>query len=239
MTPVGMVTERERREQICKKLGLGNIVQAHQFIAGSAGKGADPLLRKGVRATALIDLGYSAEALRKLGYTSVALEQLGYEAPDAKIKSDPNLLKKSPAPTVRRGDGGAVIDQLRLLIDTGTRAEGLMARGYNPVICRKAGLSAAELTQLGFDLHALRSAYPLAELKRAGYTALDLRRFYSGADMRMAGFSAAELRMGGFTPRQLLSFGYQDNAIVAAGYSTLELTEAGLSKRTVDRRGFQ
>lgn len=239
MTTAGMITEREKREQICKKLGLGNIVQAHRFIAASAVKGADPLMRKGVRATALIDLGYAADALRKLGYTSVALEQLGFDAPDAKVKSDPNILRKPLTPVIRKGEGTAVVDQLRTLIDSGMRAEGLLSRGYNAVICRKAGISAAELTQLGFDLHNLRAAYPLSELRRAGYNAMDLRRFYSGADMLMAGFSAAELRSAGFTPRQLLSFGYQENAVVTAGYSTVELTGAGLSKRTVDRRGFQ
>lgn len=239
MRTASLVDEREKRERLCKKLGLGNVVQAYQFISSAAGRGPDLLLRKNLRAPTLIELGYSEEALRKLGFTSIALEKLGFGAPDARIKSDPDLLGKVPKPTIPKGEGGAVIEQLRALIDSGMRAEGLLGRGYNAVICKKAGLSAAELTQLGFDLHTLRAAFQLPELKRAGYSAMDLRRYYSGAELMQGGFSPSEMRNAGFSARQLLSFGFRDNAVTTAGYSIAELTEAGLSKRTVDRRGFQ
>jgi intracellular multiplication protein IcmE len=238
MTAVHLLSEREKRDRFCKKLGLGNVVQAHQFIASAAGRGPDLLLRKQLRAPALIELGYSAEALRKLGFTSIALEKLGFEAPDARVKSDPNILKKAPTPVVRAEEGGAVIEQLRTLIESGMRAEGLLGRGYNALICKKAGLTAEELTQLGFDLHTLRAAFRLPELKRAGYNAMDLRRYYSGAELQQAGFGPSEMRNAGFTPKQLLTFGYSENAVATAGFSIVELTDAGLSNRTVDRRGF-
>lgn len=242
MAPADIREEREKREQLCRKLALGNIVQAHQFIASNASKGADALLQKKLRATSLVDLGYTAEALRKLGYAETALEKLGFTAPDAKVKSDPQIAKPArpaaPASAPAGGTAVAATDQLRALIDSGQRAEGLLSRGYNAVICRKAGISASELTQLGFDLHQLRTAYPMPELKRAGYSAMDLRRYYSGHELKQAGYSASDMRSAGFTPKQLLGFGYNENAITAGGFSVSELTDAGLSKRTVDRRKF-
>lgn len=232
--------ERAKRDQLCKKLGLGNINQVYQLVVEGAVQGPDVLARKGLNASSLNRLGYSAAALKKLGYSEQQLEKLGYGKPKpaATAKSAP-AGKGGQSRSRGTSEGVANIEELKQLIDSGARAEKLNSMGYNVQICKKAGYGAAHLNSIGFDLHQLRGAFPLPELRRAGFNVNDLRRYYHGSEFKQTGFSATEMRMAGFTAKQLLSFGYPDNAVTTAGYSIVELDEAGLSKRVVDKRGFQ
>lgn len=229
--------ERARREQLCKKLGLGNINQVYQLVVEGTAQSADFLTRKGLNATSLGRLGYSAAALKRLGYSGQQLETLGFGKPRP-AKEESGVGGEGARP---RGKSEAVAStgELKQLIDSGARAEKLNSLGYNVVICKKAGYSASHLNSIGFDLHQLRGAFPLPELRRAGFNVNDLRRYHHGSEFKQSGFSATEMRMAGFTAKQLLSFGYPDNAVTTAGYSIVELDEAGLSKRVVDKRGFQ
>ena len=85
---------------------------------------------------------------------------------------------------------------------------------------------------LGFSLADLAAACSCSKLRMAGFRADELRKFFSGPELRNSGFNAREMRIAGFTVRDLLNYGYNENNIVTAGYSVNELVREGLSKRT-------
>lgn len=234
--------ERLRRENLCKQLGLGNTLRAHEMVVAAARGPVENLTLKSLNAQMLGRLGYSERALRRLGYSDLKLQALGFEIDEDALPRHRTLNRPYGETHLRGVTAREVVadaETLRGLIASGARAEQLNSRGYNVVICKKAGLGASELYAIGFDLQQLRSVFQLPELRRAGFNVMDLKRFYNGGEFRQSGFSASEMRNAGFTARQLLSFGYPGNAVTTAGYSITELNDAGLSKRTIDRRGFQ
>lgn len=235
--------ERVRREKLCKELGLGNPVRAHELIAGGARGPVEPLTLKGLTPMVLKRLGYTEIALRRLGFSSIKLQALGFTIDEDDLPKSSRGLNRPygelhlRGATARQVDGSA--ETLRGLIATGARAQQLVGRGYNPEICKRAGFSASALYALDFSVDQLRGAYSLEELRRAGFGATELREYFKGKELRQNGFSAREMRVAGFRARDLMGFGYPEAEVAAAGYPAEELSGAGVSRRTVDLREFQ
>src|SRR3989304_1219666 len=75
--------------------------------------------------------------------------------------------------------------------------------------------------------------YSLDELKRH-YLVRDLEKFFSDAKLSKV-FSVDDMRLAGRTVRQLRRY-YTDNQIISARFSHLELIAEGLPVRTSERR---
>jgi intracellular multiplication protein IcmE len=223
----------DEREDLCKALGLGGKLDAHNLIASGARKGVGPLLQKGLNAEKLEKLGYGLAGMKSLGYGDDALAKLGFGKP-APL---PPLRKPKPeedsGPDL--GPGAKIPD----LIAAGHRAPKLKSMGITVHHCRKAGCTPTQLLNIGFRIDELAAAYTCAQLRRAGIRVGELQKFFSGQELRGAGFSATEMRMAGYGIKDLRRFGFSDNHIIGAGYSINELQREGLSRRTVDARKFK
>lgn len=227
--------ERVRREKLCKQLGLGNPIRAHEMIAAGAHGPIEPLTLKGLTPAILQRLGYTETSLRRLGYSSIKLQAIGFTIDEDDLPKSERGLNRPfgelhlRGATARRVDGSA--ETLRGLIASGVRARQLISRGYNSEICKRAGFSASALYALDFDVGQLRGAFSLEELKRAGFGATELKEYFKGKELRQSGFSASDMRAAGFRARDLMGFGYPEQEVAAAGYAAEELSSAGVSKR--------
>ena len=220
----------DRRDEIIRTLKLGSIVKAHEIVVAGAKHDARWLLRQGLNARILVELGYSLQALQRLGYSQDLLVELGVIA--AKAPTAPS----QPIPT-RAGDDEEIQVNVRELIDAGYKADHLKQMSVNIHHCKRAGLTASELVNLGYKVEEIAPICSATELRRAGFRPTELRRFFNGHDLRSAGYSADEMRLAGYSIKDLLAYGYNENHVRSAGYSNNELMAAGLSKYVKDDRG--
>jgi intracellular multiplication protein IcmE len=230
----------EHRIQVCRSLGFGSIVEAHETIVAGAKTGPARLLQKGLNARTLASLGYDAKAMMRLGYSPAVLKLLGYAADSAGPPSPQAPRQPQPAPSHAQSAGAPPDERLDLqaLVAQGHTAAQLHQMGVTVHHCRTAGLSARDLYRVGFQLDELVAHYPLAELRNVGFGPRELARSFSGAQLRTAGFAASEMRQAGYSIRDLLSFGYNENHIRTAGYSMHDLTRAGITKHIEEKGRF-
>ncbi len=220
----------DEREKLCKAMGLGGKLDAHNLIASGARKGAGALLQRGLSAKNLEKLGYNAPGMKSRGSREDALANLGFAtAPPPPAPQQTEQDPDTPAPS------GANIPEL---IAAGHRAPKLKEMGITVHHCRKAQCTPAELLRVGFRIDELASAFTCRALRRAGIRVAELQTIFSGQELRGAGFSATEMRTAGHGIKDLQRFGYTDNHIIGAGFSTNELQREGLSRRAVDARKF-
>lgn len=214
----------DRRREICKSLGIAGPGEVHEIVVAGARRGVKELLRKKLYAQTLVELGYDESGMRTLGYDRAALEQLGYYGSRVEKRET-------------HGQSRTFTERLLQAVEDGDDAEQLKASGFTLHHCKVAEISARQAYQLGFGLHELKEEYSLYELKQAGCRIPELRRLFSGQELRKA-FPATEMRPY-FGIRQLLEFGYTENQVRTAGYSDNELAMHGLSRRPIDRRPLQ
>jgi len=212
------------RMEICRKVGFRELTEVHDFIVEGARKNSGWLLRKGLSKPRLRILGYDIEGLRRMGYRDPVLREIGFPLP-----AEP-AVKKTPE-KVNIDDENDPLS----LIKKGCKASDLRSHGITLRQCRVRGLDARELFRLGYDLTELRSEFSLMDLKAVGFNPRELSRFFSGPQLREAGFAAREMRFAGFSVRDLIGFGYNENQIIGAGFSVNELIREGLGRNTSDR----
>jgi len=114
-----------------------------------------------------------------------------------------------------------------------TKAE-LRQKGILPVHCKNVGVELSVLARI-FELSDVVNLYSLDELKRH-YLVRDLEKFFSDAKLSKV-FSVDDMRLAGRTVRQLRRY-YTDNQIISARFSHLELIAEGLPVRTSERRAM-
>jgi len=221
-----MTEDSDPRARICRSLGIADVAKAHETILAGRAKGAEWLLARGLNAPALTQLGYTAAGMTKLGYAAAALRQLGY---------DVQAPEEQPPPEAVLGERIGSAASPAELIAKGYRANELRQAGLTIRHCRMADVPARDLYRLGFTVDEMVGEFSAAELRSLGLNPRDLNRFFSGPQLRKAGFSASEMRLVGYSVRELLDAGYNENHIVTAGYATRDLVKEGLTKLVRDK----
>lgn len=207
----------DHRMELCRSLGFGNILKAHEVIVAGARRDAHWMLRQRLNAKTLCDLGYTGESLERLGYAPQTLVQLGFK--EAIAKEAP-LARPAPSNTPM-APGEASETHIRALLEAGHKAGHLKQMSITVHHCKKAGLTATELFTAGF---------PVEDLVKV-FAPLELRRFFSDHELRAAGYTADEMRAAGYSIADLLRMGYSENHVRSAGFSNAELMAAGLSRQ--------
>ncbi|MBN1475560.1 hypothetical protein JXA47_02290 [Candidatus Sumerlaeota bacterium] len=225
----------DNREHICKGLGFSGIAPLHQFILQSIGGDITSLTRRGLKPQILAELGYTAEGLRRLGCRDDQLSRIGLDSPKPSSASpSPSTPKPDKHASPITLEGHVDVEAIRDLLEKKTPHGALRVLGVSAQHCRTAGADVTLLMRLGFPMAEMARAFPIHELKRAGYGVRDLTSYFGDDELKSAGFSASEMRMAGRTIKQLQRLGYNENHIRTAGYSLGELIVAGLAKQTRD-----
>jgi intracellular multiplication protein IcmE len=221
--------------------------------ARTAGVKAEELKCRGCSAKDLKEAGYTAAELLAAGYSPTELKTAGYSASELRAAgvSAAELLKAGFRPDEIAKAGFAACE----LVLAGAKPEALQAAGYtdqqlaeagvgvkpssdvpkdcNPVglvRAKRAGVTAMELRKLSCGASALRTA---------GYSARELKTAcYSAAELKAAGFTAAELKDAGFSAGELRAAGFSAKELKDAGYSATELRAAGFSAEDLHKAGF-
>lgn len=118
-------------------------------------------------------------------------------------------------------DGLNLLD-LMVLTGNDKALKFMLSEWYNK---SRIDLSAIRLNRKsGYSVNNLVDAgYFLAELRRAGYSAMDIRPLCSISELRRLGFSASDLRRIGCTAISLADAGYSTKDIRCAGCGVVEL----------------
>lgn len=235
-----MDSSEHQRMELCKFLGFMSLSQVHEFICSGLRRNAEFLIQRGLNSKTLIQFGYTRQGLHRLGFSDETLHHLGFSmlessaSPPVSPASHP-ASRAASASSPRQSTAEEppdIADEIRQRLSDGARAPELRQSGIMVQHCRRLGMSATELRDLGFCLEELAQICDAPELLRAQFSIRDLVRFYDGYDLRKAGCSSEEMRLAGYTVRDLINFGYSDNNIRCAGYSNAELIREGLTRTT-------
>lgn len=231
-----MARGSDRRDEMCRELGLGGIAHAHRIIVAGAKKGVTELLKKGLRANSLTKLGYTASGMKALGYSNVILEQIGYELSGSKKAKEHEAIRVRKTPVDLNSDDITIKEKIEGLVASGYTADQLKAERLGVHDCKRIGYDARELEVIGFRFEELVREYGVHQLRNAGFRIHELRRFFDGRQLKEAGFSASDMRAAGYGIKELLRFGYNENHVRTAGFSNKDLMREGLARTTVDTK---
>jgi hypothetical protein len=151
-------------------------------------------------------LGYKEETLAWIGYSEIA--QPGHIAPvplkTVRIPSQGRSNRVSTMPGSQFGVGK--YQQLRELIKNGYRAKDLKAKGFNVLRCKNAGLTATELSRIGFTMDELVNVFDISELRYAGFMVQEMDHHFSIQQLLEAGYAPAELITAGYSKKEVERF---------------------------------
>ena len=242
-------TETTRREEVCRTLGLGSVLNAHRIIAAGAKAPPEKLLRTGLNARRLVSLGYDGAGMKRLGYSDAALEALGYRP--AQAPSGPQAgqtsrtgptspTRPTPSATHPQQPPSTAPPSLEQPVSDTSIQEILRAHGGAAAarVLIASGCHAAKMKELGVSIQDCKKAeVSPSELSRIGYELCELARAFSCFELRRAGFSAGELNAF-FGGQELRSAGCTATDLRVAGFSIRDLRKFGFSDNYIVAAGY-